>query len=92
MDFNAKRVKAVDLVVLPPEIEGKNCGNCHNFLGGYCDNPKVLMSVERHWGCKEWNHPGAKPVKPQKSKFTLEYFKKQVETMRKDVSRFIDKD
>jgi hypothetical protein len=92
MIFDATRAKAVKLVILPPEIEGKNCGNCHNFLGGYCDHPEVRMSVERHWGCSEWNRPDTKPARPQKSKFTLEYFKNQVETMRKDVSKFVNKD
>ena len=89
MSFDAARAKAVDLIILPPGIEGKNCNTCEYNDNGYCDNKKVLMSVEPNWGCKLWDHPGVKPAKPPKSKFTLEYFKSRYSLIKKEASKFI---
>lgn len=65
--FSAARARAVNLVDLPVNIRGKKCGNCIHFDAsdsdnGFCNHPKVMMSVNDDWACSEWENPGAVPV------------------------------
>ena len=54
------RAKRADLITLPAEVTGTNCGNCR-FMKvhedhGYCDHPDVRMHVNKRMCCKWWDH------------------------------------
>lgn len=54
------RAKDVDLVTLPENVEGTNCGNCEyvNHKQKFCDNPKVLLPVSERMCCALWDAEG----------------------------------
>lgn len=57
------RARKADLVTLPPQIAGTNCGNC-SFVRevsggvGYCAHPKVRQYVTARMCCALWDAPG----------------------------------
>jgi uncharacterized protein (TIGR02996 family) len=58
-----QRAKKVDLVVLPSDVKGTNCGNCeHIDSKSYCRHPEVRMSVQKNWCCAEWETKDTKRV------------------------------
>lgn len=50
----------IDLIVLPPEVEGANCGNCEHFDKqgdvGYCSHDQVRQWVTSRMCCSLWDH------------------------------------
>jgi hypothetical protein len=58
------RAKKAELVTLPADVPGKNCGTCvYGQLNpkdeiGPCKHPQVMMLVSARQGCKFWTHPG----------------------------------
>jgi hypothetical protein len=57
--------QAVDLITLPEEVEGSNCGNCKFFrnldpgLGsGFCTHPEVKLDVTNRMKCSRWDQLG----------------------------------
>lgn len=58
------RARAVDLVVLPPNVPGTSCGNCMYFDAGanQCRNPRVAQGVQPHWCCALWDAHGVERV------------------------------
>lgn len=58
-NLDSQRARAVDLVVLPPSVEGASCSTCMYFDNHKCHNMKLLgYPVEEHWCCSEWDAPG----------------------------------
>ena len=55
------RSKSVDLVTLPSDVVGANCGNCKFFDSErkYCNHEKVDQAVSANMCCAEWDHEGA---------------------------------
>lgn len=56
------KAKAADLVILPPNIQGTNCGNCKFFQDGRCLNANVGMNVQPNFCCIYWDAEGVKRV------------------------------
>jgi len=58
------RAKEADLVTLPDNIQGTNCGNCFFFdpekKEGFCNHVKVLQHVTSRMCCSFWDAPGTK--------------------------------
>jgi hypothetical protein len=54
------RAKAVDLITLPDDVKGTNCGLCVwiDEDGDYCTNPKVDMPVNERMCCNLWQRHG----------------------------------
>ncbi len=54
----------VDLIVLPPEIEGTNCGNCEYFEKsgdmGWCKHDKIKQWVTARMCCSLWDNDKVK--------------------------------
>lgn len=59
---NMKRAKHVDLITLPPDVEGTNCGNCLYYVPdgshGWCEHKDVMMHVNKRMCCKYWDNDG----------------------------------
>jgi hypothetical protein len=57
-----ERAKAADLVTLPENVEGTNCGNCQfvDLKTKFCNHEKVLQTVSPRMCCIFWNAPGTK--------------------------------
>lgn len=63
-----ERAKRVDLITLPPDVTGTNCGNCKWFDQGYtrstpkqmidaqCEHPKIKLPVTDRMCCAEWDN------------------------------------
>ena len=64
-DGTMERAKAADLIVLPPDVQGTNCGNCEYMDGGECKHPKVQQPVEPRWCCIYWDASGTQRVADQ---------------------------
>ena len=50
-----------DLIVLPPEVEGTNCGNCEYYEKqddtiGYCAHKEIRQWVTPRMCCNLWDH------------------------------------
>lgn len=59
----AARAKAVDLITMPIDIKGTNCGNCMFFSkqgssGALCQHPEVRQPVNERMCCNRWNAKG----------------------------------
>ncbi len=59
-----KRFKHADLITLPKEVKGTNCGNC-SFMKkqgkyGFCKHEEIQDWVTDRMCCKYWNHHGVK--------------------------------
>lgn len=57
------RAQKADLVTLPKDIRGTNCGNCQYITEkthehGYCSNKKVLQYVNHRMCCALWDAKG----------------------------------
>lgn len=52
------RAEKADLITLPIDITGTNCGNCLYFKKGMCTNPKVNQPVTQKNCCNFWDHEG----------------------------------
>jgi hypothetical protein len=62
-----ERAKEADLITLPENVEGTNCGNCkffsghgNNFGTGMCIHPRVSQKVTARDCCALWDAPGTK--------------------------------
>jgi len=59
---NTARAKKVDLITLPPDVQGTNCGNCLYMVmmgdHGWCEHKDVLMHVNKRMCCKLWDNDG----------------------------------
>lgn len=56
-----KRVyRKVDLITLPPQIPGTNCGNCKWWFNGYCKNPQIRQRVTERMCCVLWTRDEVK--------------------------------
>jgi hypothetical protein len=60
-----QRAQAADLVTLPSDVEGANCGNCSfvrildkKMKKGFCTNPEMLLDVTPRMCCSLWDAPG----------------------------------
>jgi hypothetical protein len=54
-----KRAKAVDLISLPTDVKGTNCGNCRFIMADKsCVHPEVRMSVNDRMCCARWDAQG----------------------------------
>ncbi len=61
-----ERASRVDLVTLPPDVQGANCGNCMYIQDGHCTHPEVNQPVNNRNCCLLWDRPGT--VRPWKSR------------------------
>jgi hypothetical protein len=55
--------KHADLITLPADVEGTNCGNCRHVRdkgkGHYCNHPELEKSpVNERMCCKYWDNKG----------------------------------
>ncbi len=58
-NLDSQRARAVDLVVLPPAVDGARCGNCMYYEHDKCHNMLLLgFPVQEHWCCSAWDAPG----------------------------------
>ncbi len=57
-----ERAKKADLITLPSNIEGTNCGNCKFFdsKSSMCKHPKVAQKVTTRMCCAYWDAEGVK--------------------------------
>ena len=60
-----KKHKHADLITLPTEIKGTNCGNCSYIKDvkkgvGYCTHPDLECYVTERMCCSYWNHDKVK--------------------------------
>lgn len=53
-----ERAKAADLVTLPKNITGTNCGNCSYIKEGFCTHKKVQQPVSARLCCAYWDAEG----------------------------------
>lgn len=58
-----KRAKEVDLITLPKDVKGTNCGNCKWYKQvtpkvSYCENTRVKQNVNDRMCCVLWTHHG----------------------------------
>lgn len=53
-----KRAKEVDLITLPIDIDGTNCGNCRFVKNRFCTHPRVNQRVNNRMCCILWSRPG----------------------------------
>lgn len=58
-----KMFKAVDLITLPENISGTNCGNCQFMLAkeseiGFCSHKSILYPVTKRNCCIFWTSKG----------------------------------
>lgn len=64
--LQVSRAKAADLITLPRNVEGTNCGNC-SFIKiidkqkgtGFCIHPQVQLPVTARMCCAFWDNKGA---------------------------------
>ena len=63
-----QRAKDADLITLPRNIQGTNCGNCKfiNKNKEYCDHSKVLQKVNERMCCVYWDAEGS--IRPWREK------------------------
>lgn len=58
-----RKAKHVDLITLPKDIQGTNCGNCKYYEKdgdhGYCKHKEVEMHVTARQCCAKWTATGA---------------------------------
>jgi hypothetical protein len=61
---DTERARSVDLISLPIDVKGTNCGNCKFVFkgkeGGYCTNNKVNMPVNDRMCCALWDNEGVR--------------------------------
>lgn len=55
-----ERAKEADLITLPENIEGTNCGNCKfvDLKNKMCLHPKVAQKVSEKMCCALWDAEG----------------------------------
>lgn len=62
------RARNADLITLPFDVKGTNCGNCMYFKksaatsaieAGFCSNPRVDQIVSSRMCCAVWDSPKA---------------------------------
>ncbi len=51
-----KKAKHVDLITLPPDIKGTNCGNCKFMENNFCVHKEIQMPVNARMCCKYWDN------------------------------------
>jgi len=52
------RAGKVDLITLPRNITGTNCGNCAYFKNDFCYHVRVRLSVNDRMCCALWDATG----------------------------------
>lgn len=57
-----KHAEEYDLITLPKNIKGTNCGNCKfiELVNEYCKNPKIDQKVTFNMCCALWDADGVK--------------------------------
>lgn len=55
-----ERAKKADLITLPNNIKGTNCGNCKFIKDGYCFHSKIKQNVANNQCCIYWDAEGVK--------------------------------
>jgi hypothetical protein len=60
-----KRHKHADLITLPENVKGTNCGNCSFMIlqgekVGFCKHPEIQDWVTTRMCCAYWTHEGVK--------------------------------
>lgn len=53
------RAKHADLLSLPKDLPGTNCGNCLFFKEGFCTHKEVQLEVNSRQCCKYWDNSGS---------------------------------
>ena len=87
MTFDVERARRADLIQLPPNITGTNCGNCEHFDNGYCDHKLVKMNVSPNMCCFYWSRPDAPLAKPLE-KSPLMSIASRLRHIQSSISRF----
>lgn len=61
LEGEIERAKNADLIELPRDVDGTNCGNCKfiNSERRYCNHPKVDQEVHPRLCCAFWDKPGS---------------------------------
>lgn len=63
-DKQNQKFKKVDLLTLPEEVKGTNCGNCEYMRKqgkiGFCKHEDVQDWVTDRMCCNRWSHEGAR--------------------------------
>jgi hypothetical protein len=61
------RAKVVDLITLPPDVPGTNCGNCSwarphpsAVAQHWCAHPRVLQPITPRMCCALWDNAGVR--------------------------------
>lgn len=52
------RAKNVDLITMPKDIDGTNCGNCKFIKQHHCSHPRVNQKVNNRQCCVLWSRNG----------------------------------
>lgn len=52
------RAEKADLLTLPKNVPGTNCGNCRFFSDGYCGHKEVDQPVTERMCCSFWDSEG----------------------------------
>lgn len=55
-----KKFKHVDLITLPEDVKGTNCGNCKFWKKKFCTHPEIQLWVTERMCCAYWDHEGAR--------------------------------
>lgn len=59
-DQQLKRFKHADLITLPENVKGTNCGNCsymrHQGKIGFCAHEEIQDYVTERMCCQYWDH------------------------------------
>lgn len=55
-----KKAKKVDLITLPPDIKGTNCGNCKFMDNDFCKHKEIQMPVNDRMCCAYWDNTKVK--------------------------------
>jgi len=58
------KARNADLITLPQDVQGTNCGNCQYFrhmanMSGQCTHPKLGVLVNNRMCCSFWDNSGA---------------------------------
>jgi hypothetical protein len=55
-DKQKKIWKKADLITLPAEIKGTNCGNCSFYKDGFCEHKAIKDKVTPRMCCAYWDN------------------------------------
>ena len=58
-DESLGKAKVADLITLPKDVKGTNCGNCKFMSNGFCNNENIQLPVTEKMCCSYWDSEGA---------------------------------